>query len=157
MKQFVPGPEHTQFHINPLKSLYFFLSNDVTFSHSVSLPAYTALQGLSNCFSDPSWALSLLKSDMKTRISVVKLRTHIEYMRHLISARVGTEDAEKNAMKFVYGGINTWGKTGDEMNMLRNRGVVEEVMRTMNTWERKESRALREKVTEVERHCYNTS
>ena len=43
------------------------------------------------------------------------------------------------------------------MNMLRNRGVVEEVMRTMNTWERKESRALREKVTEVERHCYNTS
>ena len=125
--------------------------------NQVSLPAYTALKGLSKCFSDPSGALSLLKSDMKTRISVIKLRTHVEYIGHLIAAKVGTEDAERNAIKFVYGGINTWGGKGDEVNKLRSKGVIEEVMRTMKVWERKESKALREKVTEVERHCYSTS
>ena len=62
--------------------------------NQLSLPAYQALKGISNCFSYPSGAFFMLKTDMKTRISVIKTETHLEYMKQLIKARVGSEEAE---------------------------------------------------------------
>ena len=130
------------------------MRNDLE-KNQLSLPAFQALKSLSNCFSDPIGAFSLLKSDMKTRISVIKLETHLEYMEHLIAARVGTEEAENCAMRLIFGGIDNWSKS-EQRSKARSREVVEEVMRTMEMWVRKERKAVEGGQRMVVAHCQFT-
>ena len=70
----------------------------------------------------------------------MKAEAHLEYLQHLISAKVGTEEAERNAMRIIYGGY-TRGME-EQGKRPRSRRVVEEVMRIMMMWRSRERRAL---------------
>ena len=113
-----------------------------SYQYTISLQAHHALRGISSKYSDPTRAYHILKQDLHRSNTVEKAKARLRFIKELIRLKVGTHEVEHTAAAIIYGTVDG---NARELPRTRTPRLEQEVVRTLQVWERRMEGELKEK------------